>query len=262
MRALYKHEIKMNLKAFIIWVIAVGGMGLTCILMYTSMQDSMVDMAENFSSMGAFSDAFGMSTLSIATAMGFFATEVGTIHGLGGGIFAASLAAVMLSKEEDGHTGEFLYALPISRGKAIVTKMLAIVSLIIAFNTFCAAMYYGGFVILGEEMTAKEFAIFMIMQTLMELEIASICMLISACNKKNKLGIGIGVALFAYMYDLLARVIPSMKDYIGIGPYAYSNASEIFTQNMNSSSLIWNMILMVVLTSLGYIIYERRDLVC
>ena len=83
-----------------------GGMGLICIILYKGMENSMADMAESFATMGTFSDAFGMSTLSIATLKGYFATEIGTIHALGSSMFAASIATVILSKEEDGHTAE------------------------------------------------------------------------------------------------------------------------------------------------------------
>ena len=119
MRALFLHELKANIKTLLIWGITVGALGTLCILLYSGIEADIKDLAENFSNMGAFSEAFGMSTLGIGTITGYFATEVGTIHGLGGGMFAAMLGGSMLSKEEDGHTGEFLYTLPFSRRKKI-----------------------------------------------------------------------------------------------------------------------------------------------
>ena len=104
MKHILAKELKLNLKSFLIWSLSVGLLGLGCILLYQSMQGEMKDMADAFSNMGAFSDAFGMSTLSIATLKGYFATEVGAVHGLGGGMFAAILAISMLSKEEEGHS--------------------------------------------------------------------------------------------------------------------------------------------------------------
>ena len=74
MFAIFKQEIKLNLKGLLIWAITVGGLGFVCVLMYQSMEGEVKDMADTFSNMGAFSEAFGMSTLSIATLAGFFAT--------------------------------------------------------------------------------------------------------------------------------------------------------------------------------------------
>ena len=91
MNALLKYEWKAGIKSLLIWSLAVGVMGMLCIVLYKSMEDSMAGVAESFASMGAFSDAMGMSTLSIATLKGYFATEIGTVHSLGSSLFAASI---------------------------------------------------------------------------------------------------------------------------------------------------------------------------
>ena len=83
MPVILKNEWKSGWKSLLIWAFSVGGMGLICIILYKGMEDS---MAESFATMGTFSDAFGMSTLSIATL--YFATEIGTIHALGSSMFA------------------------------------------------------------------------------------------------------------------------------------------------------------------------------
>ena len=66
MPVILKNEWKSGWKSLLIWALSVGGMGLICIILYKGMEDSMADMAESFATMGTFSDAFGMSTLSIA----------------------------------------------------------------------------------------------------------------------------------------------------------------------------------------------------
>ena len=137
MPAILKNEWKSGWKSLLIWALSVGGMGLICIILYKGMEDSMADMAESFATMGAFSDAFGTSTLSIATLKGYFATEIGTIHALGSSMFAASIATVILSKEEDGHTAEYTFTLPVSRGKVIAMKFLAVLINLICFTFIC-----------------------------------------------------------------------------------------------------------------------------
>lgn len=261
MFALFQHEMKQNRKNLLIWSLAVGGLGFICILLYSGMQESMAEMAEGFSSMGAFADAFGMSTLSIATLTGYFATEIGTIHGLGGGMFAAITATVMLSKEEDGHTGEFLYSLPVARGKAVTVKAVALFADIFLFQLVCGLLYILGYAILGEELSWSEFLLFMGMQFLMNLEIAAICFAISSVNRKNKLGMGLGIALLFYFYDLMARVIPDLEDYIEIGPYSYANASQIFAGSKpETGAIVIGAAVIAVAIVLAYAGYLRRDL--
>ena len=60
MGTILKHELKANFKTFLIWCLSVSFMSFMCILMFTSVKESMVGMAESFASMGAFSNAFGM----------------------------------------------------------------------------------------------------------------------------------------------------------------------------------------------------------
>lgn len=261
MRAIWEREMKSSFGSFIIWILAVGVMGLACILMYASMEDSIQEMADSFASMGSFADAFGMNTLSIATLSGYFATEIGTIHGLGSGMFAAAVSITILSKEETGHSAEFLMALPVSRQKVVTAKALTVLAELILFNGLCGLMYAAGFGILREEIMVNEFMTFVAMQLLMNVEIASICFLISAASKDNKLGVGMGAALMLYLYDLMARVVPALEDGAFITPYSFTNGPEIFAgQEMKSTAIILGTIVIILCVTGSYIWYSKRDL--
>lgn len=260
MYALLKNECKSGFKSLMIWALSVGGLGFVCILLFQSMEDSMVGMAEQFASMGAFSEAFGMSTLSIATLKGYFATEIGTIHSLGSGMFAATLATVILSKEEDGHTAEFTFTLPLSRVKIITVKYLSVFVNLIVFTGICTLLYLTGFLVLVEE-PGSEFFLYMLMQFMMNVEVAAICFLISAMSKKNKLGLGISVALILYLYDLMARVVPSLKNAAFLSPFSYANATTIFSKSeIELIALVIGAVIIIGMTVVSGMIYARRDL--
>lgn len=261
MWTVYKHEMKTNFKSLLIWCISVSTMGFICILLFSSVKDSMAGMAESFASMGAFSEAFGMTQLSIATLAGFYATEVGTIHSLGGAMFVAIISAVMLSKEEDGHTSEFLFSLPISRVRVVTAKWCSIVTNIIIFNVLSVCVYLLAIVILGEEMPMQEFFLYHFMQVVMQVEIAAICFGISAFMKKNKFGIGLGIVLLLYAYDLMARIVPDLSDYKVLSPFSYANASDILSGgDISAVAVVIGVILMVASVCVAYIGYTKRDL--
>lgn len=260
MLTIYKYECKANLKSLFIWTLAVGGMGLFCILLYRGMQENMEGMAENFASMGAFSDALGMSTLSIATLKGYFATEIGNIHALGSGMFAASIATLILSKEEDQHTADFTFTIPLSREKIIAMKLLAVLTDIIIFTVICGIMYQIGCRGLGENL-GREFIEYMLFQMMMNVEIASICFVVSAVSKKNKLGVGISIVMLMYVYDLMARVIPDLKDAIFLSPYSYSNATGIFAgTEIDRMAVILGICVIVLTVGFSFVFYSKRDL--
>lgn len=261
MLTIYKHEMKLLYKTFLIWTLAVGGMCFICILLFNSMKEEMEGMAESFSQMGAFADAFGMSQLSIATLEGFYATEVGTVHSLGAAMFAAIISMIMLSKEEDGHTSEFLFTLPVSRAKVITSKLIAVLTNIILFNVSSVGAYALGIVILGENMDFDRLLLYHGMQLLMHLEIAAICFGLSAFMKKNKLGLGLGIVMIFYAYDLMARVIPDLSDYKLLSPFSYSNAADIFSSGaVEVPALVLGMVVMAGCVLAAYVRYGKRDL--
>ena len=68
MTAIIKQELKLNLKSMLIWALTVGGLGFICIMMYTSMEGDVMEMADSFSEMGAFSDAFGKTAAAVSAA--------------------------------------------------------------------------------------------------------------------------------------------------------------------------------------------------
>ena len=45
---LYKHEMKMNQKSLFLWTLCVGFTCFGCILLYTSLESSVKDMADSF----------------------------------------------------------------------------------------------------------------------------------------------------------------------------------------------------------------------
>ena len=261
MRIVLKRELVQNIKNLLIWSLSVGILGLICILLYKSMEGDMKEMADAFSNMGAFSDAFGMSTLSIATLKGYFATEIGAVHGLGSGMFAAITAISIISKEEDGHTGEFLFSLPLSRSRIIAAKGLCVAIMLVAFTIICTAFYMTGFYMLGEDMPMDEFFIFMGSQLLMNAEIAGICFGLSSLAGKNRIGLGLGLALLFYSYDVMGRVVPDLKESLFVGPYSYCNAAEIFTgADTPVKALVVACSVLVLGVLFAFWNYNRRDL--
>lgn len=261
MFAVYRHEVKAYIKSLLIWAVCVGGIGFACIVLFSSMKESIEGMAESFSSMGAFADAFGMSQLSIATLTGFYATEVGTVHALGGAMFAAIISTGMLSKEEDGHTSEYLFSLPIARYKVLAAKWCAILTQIIFFNVFCVGLYLAGITALGEEMARREFFLYHAMQFLMQVEIAAISFALSAMMRKNKIGVGLGVVLLLYACDMIARVIPDLSKYKAVSPFSYANAADILsTGEVEAAATGIGAVILILSICMAFVVYSKRDL--
>ncbi|MBP5159218.1 MAG: ABC transporter permease subunit [Lachnospiraceae bacterium] len=261
MRTLLKHELRQSFKSFIIWSLAVGTLGMICISLFTSMAENMASLAESFSNMGAFSDAFGMSTLSIGTIEGYFATEVGAIHSLGSAMFVAVTATTILSKEEDGHTGEFLYSLPISRTKAVTTKLISLMVLIVGFMLVTGLLYVLGFCVIVESTATELFIRFMLLQMMMNVEICLICTAFSACMKRNLIGAGLGIALGLYLFDIAGRVSPKLEDVLFAGPFGYANATQILSgKSVSVAAVVVGVCVIVAAAFFTYAKYTKKDM--
>ena len=255
------HELKRNLKSLLIWTLSVGILCGGCLLLFESLEESMAEMAAAYSSMGAFSAAMGMDKMNIGTIEGFYATEIGLMFALGGAMFAAMTGASIVSKEEEGHTSEFLNTLPLGRGYIAGWKYGALVVLVLLFQVICLIFIGIGFAGAGEWPPLREFVLFHGTQILMQLEIGSICFLISAISKRRQIGGALGLAMLLYMLDLLCRVLPDLENLKYVTPYYFSNAADIFS----TGEIPMEMMLISVFVTVGsaaaaVIIYKKRDL--
>lgn len=258
---LLKHEIKMNRKTLMIWALSVGVLCAGCILLFQSLEESMRGMAEAYSEMGAFSQALGMDKLNVSTLEGFYGTEIALMFAIGGAMFAAMTGAAMLSKEEEGHTCEFLLTLPMGRGAVIFGKYMAMVLLVILFNVMTVLLVLAGFAGIGEMPDGKIFALYHGTQLLMQLEIGSVCFMISAVSKRKQLGASLGLAMVLYMADLMCRVIPDLENLKFVTPYYFSNGADIFAGGKPEIEMVMISLAVIVLSVVAAaVVYEKRDL--
>lgn len=258
---LFKHEIKMNLKSMIIWTTCIGIICAGCIMLFDSLENTMSEMADTFAQMGAFSAALGLDKVSISTIDGFYATEIAIIFAIGGAMFASMTGVAILSKEEEGHTAEFLHTLPFGRSYILGWKYAAVAASIFLFNMICIIWIIAGFAA-GQVMPdVKNLVLYHVVQFFMQLEIGSICFLISAFCKRKQMGAALGFAVLMYLFDMLCRVIPDMDYMKYITPYYYANASDIFTDGSIDMVLVCIGIgITVVCVAASLVVYGKKDL--
>lgn len=258
---LYWQEMKMNRKSLLIWTACVGLMCFGCILLYASLEESVQEMADMFSNLGAMSVALGMDKMSLATMRGYYATEITLMHNLGGAMFAAVLGTTLLSKEEGGHTSEFLNTLPIGRGSIVFQKALALFSHIVVLNVVCLGLYIAAFWMMGEEMDVSELALFQAASTWMQIEVGSVCFLISASARHNRMGTGLGMVLLLFAADMMCRIIPAIENLKYVTPFYYANAADLFAEGMADAGMLAVGALVILVSIAGaWVWYQKKDL--
>ena len=258
---IFKHELKQNRTAFLIWTIVISYMLGICIFIYPEMKDEMENISTVFADMGSFSTAFGMDQINFGTLLGYYSIECGNVLGLGGAFFAALCGVGILAKEEKEHTAEFLLTHPVRRVKVITQKLLAVITQIIVLNVVVFSVVVLSLVAIGENIPFKEMILLHSANLLVQIELASICFGISAFLRRGSVGIGLGVGVVMYFLNIISNITDTMSFLKYITPFAYANGSEIVSEMTLDLKLVAvGSIYTIIGIVLAYKKYTRKDI--
>ena len=242
-----RHELRRSRVPFWIWTGAIGFLLAVCIFLFPEMKGEMEDVSEVFSSMGAFTAAFGMDRLNFGTLNGYYAIECGNVLGLGGAFFAALLAAGMLCKEEKERTAEFLLTHPVTRERIVTEKLAAVLLLITVMNLIIYALAVGSILAIGESVPWRELNLQHLAYWLLQMEIAGICFGVSAFLRR-------GSAVIANITDSAAF----LKD---LTPFGYCDGAEIVsTGSLDFKRLAIGAVLFAAGIAAAFWNYTRKDI--
>lgn len=258
---LFKHEIKQGWKALTIWTASIGLFVMLCVFMYPEMSEEMEGVNEMFSSMGAFTSAFGMDRLNFGTLTGFYAVECGNILGIGGAFFATLISINSLAKEEKERTAEFLLSHPISRSWIISQKLLAVTVQIMIINVLVFALSAASIIAVGEKVLWNEIFLLHFAYFLVQAELAGICFGISAFLRRSGLGIGLGMAAVMYFLNIIANISKDAEFLKYITPFGYAEGADIIANStLNNKMLLSGMVYAVVGICAAYWKYCGKDI--
>ena len=256
-----RHELRRSRVPFWIWTGAIGFLLAVCIFLFPEMKGEMEGVSEVFSSMGAFTAAFGMDRLNFGTLNGYYAIECGNVLGLGGAFFAALLAAGMLCKEEKERTAEFLLTHPVSRARIVTEKLLAVLLLITVMNLIIYALAVGSILAIGEDVPWRELNLQHLAYWLLQLELAGICFGVSAFLRRGSAGVGLGIAAMLYFMNLIANITESAAFLKDITPFGYCDGAEIVSSgSLDCKRLAIGAIFFAVGVAAAYWKYTRKDI--
>lgn len=256
-----KHELKQGWKSLAIWTAAIGFFIIICIFMFPEMKNEMNDVSDMFSSMGAFTAAFGMDRLNFGTLTGFYAVECGNILGIGGAFFAALMAVGALAKEEKERTAEFLLSHPISRKRLITEKLIGVVTQIIILNVIVFLMMAVSIAAIGEEIPWKEVGLLHLSYFLVQVELAGICFGISAFLRRSGLGIGLGIAVVMYFFNIIANISEGAEFLKYITPFGYAEGADIIANtSLDIEKILLGMCFCIIGVIAAYWKHCRKDI--
>lgn len=257
----YFHELRMTRRTMVVWGAGMACLNILCLLLFPDMKKQVADLNAIFSSLGSFSAALGMDRLNIGSLTGFFAIECGSILSLGGGLYAAWAGGSIVSKEEQGHTADFLFSHPISRTRILLDKLLALMTQILILNLIVYFADLLGIILAGESIPWQSVSLIQLASLLMQFCIGGLCFSISALVSSSASAISFGLTLLLYFLNLASNLNTHLEWLRWITPYSFCEGAWI----LEHGTLEWCYVFssfVISACALGFALwrYSRKDL--
>lgn len=179
--------------------------------------------------------------------------------GLGGGLFAATSEAVLLSKEEGRRTAENLFSHPISRVKIFIQKMLALVALVVLFNVIIGVISFIVAVMVGFPFPSDQFLQYHLAQLLLTLQCGLICYAFSAFMSKDTMSCRYRCSTGFFMNTFI-NINQASDVLMYITPYYYADSSRVI-----DGAISWDFVkhhygLTILLLLVSLLYFTKKDL--
>ncbi len=254
-------EMKRCRMSLAVWATSISLLLLICLVIFPDMKDQVNELNAAFSSMGGFTEAFGMDRLNFGDLMGFYGLECGNILGIGGAFFAAYIGVSSLACEEKDRTAEFLLTHPVSRFRIVFEKMLCIFWQILILNTASILTSAITIYAIGETLKAKEFLLLHAACFLLQAEIAAICSALSAVLRRSGVGAGLCLTAIFYFLNIVANITEKANWLKYITPFGYAEAADIIADAaLNPIRITIGCAVTAVGIASAFIIYIRKDI--
>lgn len=207
---MFKREMKINFKSFLIWLVVLIIIFLIVYLMYPSiMKSENVNMINEM--MKIFPEevlkAFNFDISSMDSAYGWLKSEGFVFILLIVGCYAGTLGSNLLLKEENDKTIEYLNSLPVTRNKIVLSKVLAGVIYIILMVVLLGIFNYICLTLSGD-FDEKQYLLLSLTPLFSSIVIYFATMFLSTFTHKTKrmLGVGLGIVLISYVLQMFSTM--------------------------------------------------------
>ena len=263
---MFKREMKINLKNFIIWTSILIGLFLILFLIYQSIIIStnmqMIDEMMNMFPEEVLK-AFNMDITSIDSAFGWLKTEGFVFVLLITGIYSGILGSNILLKEENDKTIEYLNSLPIKRTNIVISKVLCGIIYIFLMILVLGIFNFIGLSLSGD-FDKKLYFLLSITPLFSSVVIFSLCLFISTFTHKTKktLGISLGIVFASYFLQVISELSKETEFLKYFSVFTLSDIRNVIVHiRINYIIVGISIILSLIFILLTIFHYNRKELV-
>ena len=263
---MFKREMKINLKSFMIWTSILIGLFLVVFLVYPSIVNSenmemMDEMMKMFPE--EMLKAFNMDISSIDSAFGWLKTEGFVFVLLITGIYSGILGSNILLKEESDKTIEYLNSVPITRKKIVTNKILSGILYIFLMVSIVGIFNLIGLSLSGD-FDRKTYILLSITPIFSSIVIFAVCLFLSTFTHKTKktIGISLGLVFASYFLNVLSEIGESTEFLKYISIFTLADIRNVITSaSINPLMVILTIGITMIFIVLTFIHYEKKELV-
>ena len=263
---MFKREMKINLKSFIIWTSILIGLFLVVFLVYPSIiNDDNMQMMDEMMKMfpEEMLKAFNMDISSIDSAFGWLKTEGFVFVLLITGIYSGILGSNILLKEENDKTIEYLNSVPVTRKKIAVNKILCGLIYIILMVSAIGIFNFIGLTLSGD-FDRESYLLLSITPIFSSIVIFAICLFLSTFTHKTKktLGISLGIVFASYFLNIISEISESTEFLKYISVFTLADIRNVIVDvAINPLMVVLSIGITAIFVILTIIHYERKELV-
>lgn len=263
---MFKREIKVNFKSFVIWSLILIGLFLLVYLMYPSIIKSdnikmMDEMMKVFPQ--EMLKAFNMDISSIDSAYGWLKTEGFVFVLLIIGCYAGILGSNILLKEESDKTIEYLNSLPVKRTKIVLSKVLVGLIYIVSVTIILGIFNFVGLELSGD-FDKKQYILLSITPIFSSIVIYFLCMFISTFMHKTKkmLGVSLGIVFVSYVLQMFSTIADTVEFLKYFSVFTLSDIRNVIMDvRLNLVIVGISVAFSAILLILTVIQYNKKELV-
>lgn len=263
---MFKREMKINLKSFIIWTCILIGLFLVVFLVYPSIVNSenmemMDEMMKMFPE--EMLKAFNMDISTIDSAFGWLKTEGFVFVLLITGIYSGILGSNILLKEENDKTIEYLNSVPVTRKKIAISKILCGILYIVLMVVIVGIFNFIGLSLSGD-FDKKTYMLLSITPIFSSIVIFALCLFLSTFTHKTKktLGISLGIVFASYFLNIISEMSESTEFLKYISVFTLADIRNVIIDvSINPVMVILSILITVIFIFLAVIHYDKKELV-
>jgi ABC-2 type transport system permease protein len=261
---IYLHEFRTRLKSVIIWSVSITVLIIFFSSMFTIFADQAALMNEFLRKYPPeFKAAFGMDRMDLATVLGFYSFVFMFVQ-LCLAIQASNYGFGMVSIEESELTADFLMTKPVSRGRILTSKLLAVLTSLTITNLVVWAASITAITLFrsGHAYEPGTLILLLLSIVLFQLFFMSVGLVVSLLVKRVRsvtpyaLGLGFGM----YVLSAFSGIFGDVKLEL-VTPFKHLDAPYIVQHAAYDAPLVLlNVAVTVIALAASYWLYTRRDI--